>query len=229
MSLCFWFFHLTRGMEKYWSISRPKLSGSIPLACNSDIFVTKPKIIWSLVTPFTVVVSIRFYKGASLMRKLRKFWMITILVLVVDIYLVMLSHRRFSVLVTSGQLYSMIVLLLSEFVMHARFFTVKQDYQLHHCILSLFLDHFQNGASILWHVTLPRSGAWVYYCRHGLFYEMGRGHAYIKQQRWGGCSFFLQPCGCMVWCTTSYSYRSWFSFSQPYDDWIDCQVRTFTW
>ena len=47
--------------------------------------------------------------------------MISILVLVVDIYPVMLPHRSFFVLVTSGQLYSMIALLLLEVVMHARF------------------------------------------------------------------------------------------------------------
>jgi len=33
------------GMEIYWSISRPKLSGLIPLALNSDIPDTKPNII----------------------------------------------------------------------------------------------------------------------------------------------------------------------------------------
>ena len=74
--------------------------------------------------------------------------MIAIQVLVVDIYLVMLPHREFSVLVTSGQLYSKIALLLSEVVMHARYMTEKLDYHLHHCIQSLLLDHSPNGALI---------------------------------------------------------------------------------
>jgi len=75
--------------------------------------------------------------------------MISILVLVVDIYPVMLPHRSFFVLVTSGQLYSMIALLLLEVVMHARFLTAKHDYHLHHCIISSLLDHLQNEALIL--------------------------------------------------------------------------------
>ena len=158
MSLYFWFHHLTRGMEIYWSISKPKLSNPIPLAHKNDVFDIKPKIIWSLVKPFTIMVLIRFYRGDSLMSKLRNFWMISILVLVVDIYLVILPHKIFSVLVTSGQLYSTIALLLSEVVMHAILLIVRIDYHLHHCIQSSMLAHSPNGALTLWHVTPPRPG-----------------------------------------------------------------------
>jgi len=75
--------------------------------------------------------------------------MISIQVLVVDTYLDMLRHKEFSVPVTSGQLYSKIVLLSSEAVMHARSMTAKLDYHLHHCIQSLLLDHSPNGALTL--------------------------------------------------------------------------------
>ena len=74
--------------------------------------------------------------------------MIAIQVLVLETYLVMILLREFFVLVTSGLPYLMIALLLSEVVMHARLLTIKFDYHLHHCIMSLLLDHFQNGALI---------------------------------------------------------------------------------
>ena len=72
--------------------------------------------------------------------------MITIQVLVVETYLVILLHKEFSMQVTSGQLYSKIVLLLSEVITHAKSMTIKLDYHMNHCIQSLLLDHLPNGA-----------------------------------------------------------------------------------
>lgn len=70
-------------------------------------------------------------------------------VLVGGIYLVTLLHKEFSMLVTSGQPYSKISFLLLEVAMLARYFTVKQDYHLYHCIQSSLLAHFPNGALTL--------------------------------------------------------------------------------
>lgn len=158
MSLCFWFRQVIHGMEIYWSISRPNLFGLIPLALNSDILDTKPKIIWSLVIHFIVVVSIRSYVCALLMRRPKKLWMNVIQVLVGGIFLVTQLHKKFYELVTSSHPYLKIAFLLSEVSMLARFLIVKPDYHLHRCIQSLLLDHSKNRALILWHITPPWPG-----------------------------------------------------------------------
>lgn len=141
-------------MEWIYFISRPKLSSLMPLAHNKDVSDTKPKVIWSLVTLFIIVVSIRFYQDASLMRKLRNFWMTSIQMLVVDTYLVILPHKEFFMLVTSSLPHSKIPLLQLEDVMHSTSRTIMLDYHLHHFILSsLLLDDSPNGALASWHVT----------------------------------------------------------------------------
>ena len=145
--------------------------------------------------------------------------MISIQVLVVDTYLVMLPHREFSVLVTSGQPYLKIALLLSEVVMHARYMTVKLDYHLHHCILSSLLDHLPNGALTFMTCNPTSAGG------HGYiivivdyFTKWAEAMPTLNNNGETAALFFFNHVVAQVWCTTSYSYRSWVAFSQSHDD-----------
>ena len=58
--LYFWSDHLIPSMEISSFISKPKLFNLIPLALISDVFDTKPNIIWSSTIHFIIVVLIPF-------------------------------------------------------------------------------------------------------------------------------------------------------------------------
>jgi len=160
-SYCFWFRHLTHGMDIFWFISKPKISNLIPLSLSSDVSSTNPKMIWLLVTPFSVMVLIWFYKGASLSRRSGKFLMTVIQGHVVEIYLVTLSWKISYASVTFGPPFSVIVSSQSKSGMRSISMFTKSVFHLLHCISLLLLVPLRNGVSNLWHVTLTQSRGMV--------------------------------------------------------------------